>query len=169
MTSKQHRLATSTQFQIESNRLRALFKKELCERKRIRPTFEQKYNNLIEFVGDPLNWPENICSTRISRFGKRHVDARDDMRRMLITPFLKHSQRFKITLFLLSNGVPPVVIQEFYDANNSLRDNSAKRSIKQLYQDYANCTNNGLDAKWCTFDLIKGRWENLNGTINKIR
>jgi hypothetical protein len=132
-------------FEIETKRRRALFKKELSLRKRTSPHFSRHYEDIVDLIGDPLQWPEHICSVRRTKMCSKHVG---------------HPQRFKLTLFLLSNGVPADIILDFYKANGSLRDESAERSVKALTKAYCNRT---LSTDFVSFDLTRARWENLRG------
>ncbi len=147
-------------FEIETKRRRALFKKELSLRKRTSPHFSRHYEDIVDLIGDPLQWPEHICSVRRTKMCSKHVGQIEDFRRLLITPCIKHPQRFKLTLFLLSNGVPADIILDFYKANGSLRDESAERSVKALTKAYCNRT---LSTDFVSFDLTRARWENLRG------
>jgi hypothetical protein len=160
----------STVFEIETKRRRALFKRELSNRKKRSSVFKRCYNDIVDLVGDPLQWPEYICSVRrclrptegcLRPTGRwRHVGQADDFRRLLIKPNLKHAQRFKLTLFLLSNGIHPKIIMDFYNANGSLRDVSARRSVESLMKSYLDST---IPLSFISFDLTRGRWENMRG------
>ena len=150
------------EFDILTKRYRALFLRELSSRKRRSARFARSYEMITDLIGDPLNWPELICAVRVSNGVRRHACAREDFRRLFIAENLKHGERFKLTLFLLSNGVPPIMIEEYYTANASLRDESAVRSVKAMLDEYK-CLDELKRNSWSTFDLCTGRWEYLNG------
>ena len=137
---------------LEQKRNTALFKMLLSRRKKSKGLrFVSSYSDLLEVISNPINWPPRICSTNTN------------MRMLLLKESLNHSQRFMLTLFLLSNGVAPNLILSYYDANNSLRDESAIKSVQSLIKSYQNPTESFL-LKYSSFDLHKGRWEKLNGT-----
>jgi hypothetical protein len=140
------------EFDILTKRHRALFLRELSSRKRRSARFARSYETITDLIGDPLNWPELICAVRVSNGVRRHACAREDFRRLFIAENLKHGERFKLTLFLLSN----------YTANASLRDESAVRSVKAMLDEYK-CLDELKRNSWSTFDLCTGRWEYLNG------
>ena len=144
-------------FEIETKRRRALFKRELSERKRARGDyFTQQYADITDLTGDPLNWPEQICAIR----KQRHASKFEDFRRLFISPTLKYRERFTLTLFLLGNGVNPTMILEYYAANGTLRDVSALRSIKSLCQSYRDQT----IPNFTSYDLTSGRYEKMNNS-----
>jgi len=59
------------------------------------------------------------------------------------------------------------MIEEYYTANASLRDESAVRSVKAMLDEYK-CLDEKKRNSWSTFDLCTGRWEYLNGKpLNK--
>ena len=159
-------------FDIETNHLRATFKKELSLRKKRNKRFVDAYNDIVDLIGDPLNWPESICSVKYIKNGtKRHAGKEEDFRRLFISENLKHGYRFKLTVFLLGNGVPRHMIKTYYKENGSLRDNSARMSVNSMLKRYdqlsANSARNTLEClttrKWITFDLINRRWEDMDG------
>ena len=144
-------------FEIETKRRRALFKRELSERKRARgDSFTQQYADITDLTGDPLNWPEQICAIR----KHRHASKFEDFRRLFISPTLKYRERFKLTLFLLGNGVNPTMILEYYAANGTLRDVSALRSVKALCKSYIEQT----ISNFTSYDLTSGRYEKMNNS-----
>ena len=163
MPSASRLLATEgdTAFKIETKRRRALFKRELSLRKKRSHAFTRHYHDIVDLIGDPLRWPERICAVRcVGTAQRRHTAPTDDFRRLLIAPNLKHAPRFKLTLFLLSNGIPPQMILDFYQANGSLRDISAQRSVESLTKSY--CASK-MPTTFVSFDLTRGRWEDMNG------
>ena len=164
--------ASGLKFDFETKRLRAIFKKELSLRKKKNPHFAEAYNDIVDLIGDPLNWPESICCVKYTKNGiKRHAEKDEDFRRLFISKKLKHGYRFKLTIFLLGNGIPSYMIKKYYKENGSLRDDSARRSVKNILERYerlsvdsARTTLECLTTrKWTTFDLINQRWEDMDG------
>ena len=159
-------------FDIETKRLRAIFKRELASRKMRNKRFATAYENIVDLIGNPLDWPESICSVKHTKDGKkRHANKEEDFRRLFISENLKHGYRFKLTVFLLGNGVPPHMIKKYYKENGSLRDASAKRSVETMFKNYQRISvdfaRNTMEClttrKWSTFDLINNRWEDMDG------
>ena len=57
-------------------------------------------------------------------------------RELMLSHHLVYSNRFKLTLFLLGNALPPSVIREWYVAQGCLRDQSAWRHVEKLIADF---------------------------------
>ena len=152
------------QFGVETKKRRAYFRRELSLRKKRSQRFTRAYQSIADLIGDPLSWPETICAVRENGVRRRHTDQKEDFRRLFISENLKHGERFKLTLFLLGNGVPPNLIEEFYASNNSLRDESASRSVASMISQYKSLSEETRN-KWASFDLIRMRWEYFNGKV----
>ena len=147
-----------------TNRSRALYKRTLSIKKRCSDRFARAFDALTIATGDPLNWPEHICAERKGR----QAHESEDFRRLLLKSHLKHGERFKLTLFLLSNGVAPWIIKEYYRANCSLRDESAERSVAAMIDEFGSPTSDKWKA-WTSFDLVTRRWEKMAGDKNDRR
>ena len=153
-------------FQIETNRIRATWKLLLKKRMRQggRPWITA-YRNIVDIVGSPLNWAEHICSERYSRSGKIvRNNPQKDLRFLLLQRGLRYNQRFCLSLFLVSNGVNPLLVLEYFKVNKSIKEDAFK-SIEAMFNSYTNRDENA--RKWYSYDLINKRWENMNG--EKIR
>ena len=57
-------------------------------------------------------------------------------RALMLSHHLVYGQRFQLTLFLLGNALPPVVIREWYTAQGCLRDQCAWRHVERLIADF---------------------------------
>lgn len=145
--------------EIETNRCKALYLKELSHlRKKRGNKFIDCHSLISDLVGNPLNWPEKICSfQKNTRVGKDR-----DFRRILVSDHLKFAQRHKLTLFLVGNGVPPGVVREYYRSAGSLRDASAIRHVENTLRMFEKPALNRkeIDNFWC-FDLVREKWERL--------
>jgi hypothetical protein len=68
---------------------------------------------IVEQAGDLVRWPFREASL----FASRH---------------LHYQERFRLTIFLLGNGVDPEHILQYYSVMGSLRDASAVRHVQSL-------------------------------------
>ncbi len=142
---------------METNKYKAFYRRELSTmRLRRGKKFCQCHSTICDLIGDPLHWPEKICSLQ----KKMRVGARRDFRRMLVAPTLKFAERHKLTLFLVGNGVSPAIVRSYYEAAGNLSDESARRQIEYTLNIFERGDRNQIDRFWC-FDLIRGRWERM--------
>lgn len=137
------------------NKNKAYYKRELSQRKKNVKGFTKIFDLLSDLLGNPLNWNELICSLNNSI----------DMRRLLLKPNLKHKERFILTLFLLTNGIDPLIIKEYYITNNSLRDDSARKSVYCLIDRYDSDEN--FMNNFYSFSLVENNYMYLNNKKKK--
>ncbi len=149
-------------FQIETQHIRAKWK--LLLKKRMRQGTQQwtrAYKNIVDIVGSPLQWPEHICSERFNSRGeivRNHPEK--DLRVLLLKRGLRYNQRFCLSLFLISNGVNPVLVMEYFKINQSIKED-AYGSIQAMFDTYSR--RDEKSRHWYSYDLINKRWENMNG------
>ena len=58
------------------------------------------------------------------------------LRTMFLSSHLRYSERFQLTLFLLGNWLPPLLIAEWYMKRNMLKDRSARDNVAGLIKQH---------------------------------
>ncbi len=148
-------------FEIETRRIRATWKLLLRKRKKSGGrSWVQAYQDIVDIVGSPLTWPEHICSERIHNKQRVRNSREHDMRFLLLQKNLRYGQRFYLSLFLVSNGVNPVMIMQYFQENGSLKYDAVK-SIQAMFEEYKQRSEKSRE--WYSFDLTNGQWETMDG------
>lgn len=129
------------------------FKKERAKGRLRGKNWQRAYDMSIkEQIGDPLSWPVN-----------KHPKVAlhlHDMRMKLLKP-LKHNDRFRVTTFLLANGVSPYHIGNYMSTNGSLSDDSAVRDVKGIIKRYRQREPRLMATR--AYDLQHRRFMKLSG------
>lgn len=92
---------------------------------------QQHLKLFIELIGPSKLWPQQI---RINMFGAKH---------------LSNKERFQVTVFLLTNGISPYQIKQYFQ--DSFRfDRDAWRQIDWVINKYPN-------SRWTQWNVAMGR------------
>ena len=100
------------------------------------------------------------------------------LREMFFSSHLRFNDRFKLTLFLLGNALPPTLIVEWYITRKMLKDDSARRNVADLIKKHmtGELEQRGylvymLDATTCKpYVLREHKWDGVGDPdVNRLR
>ena len=74
-------------------------------------------SDVEDLIGNFISWPPS-------------------MRDLMMSNHLSYATRFKLTLFLLGNALPPSVIRKWYTSQKCLRDVSAHNHVESMIADF---------------------------------